>query len=133
MVQLVVRLSALSGLTLPDLLRVFGEHLFTRFAVRYPEFFEGVTNAFIFLEGIESNIHTEVRKLYPDAELPSFECFLEGQDKLVMDYRSNRGMADLAAGLIRGAAAHFNEKLVINRDDFSNGNGTNVRFSVSHQ
>jgi len=27
-----------------------------------------------FLYGIESVIHTEVRKLYPDAQLPSFDC-----------------------------------------------------------
>ncbi|MFN0085537.1 MAG: heme NO-binding domain-containing protein [Blastocatellia bacterium] len=132
-VQLVIKLSQISGVALPDLLRTFGEHLFGRFLIRFPEIFEGINGAFTFLERIESHIHTEVRKLYPDADLPEFATSMTGPDELVMIYRSHRGMADLAEGLIRGCAAHFNEPLLIHREDISNGAGTGVRFSITHQ
>ena len=72
MVALVSALSARSGLAVADLLRAFGAHLFGRFVQGYPDFFARVDNAFDFLAGIEDIIHAEVRKLYPDAELPHF-------------------------------------------------------------
>ncbi|MDX2029022.1 MAG: heme NO-binding domain-containing protein [Blastocatellia bacterium] len=132
-VQLVIKLSQLSGVALPDLLRAFGQHLFGRFVVRFPEMFEGIDDAFTFLQRIESHIHTEVRKLYPDADLPHFDCTLTSPGELVMVYRSNRGMADLAEGLINGCAAHYNEPLRIHREDISEGAGTGVQFTITHQ
>src|SRR6266540_2882152 len=77
MVQLVTELSRESGIAVPALLHLFGKHLFGRFVANYPQFFEGIDSAFDFLEKIHSYIHVEVRKLYPDAELPSFECISE--------------------------------------------------------
>ncbi len=132
-VQLVVRLSDLSGVALPALLQAFGQHLFGRFVERYPEMFDGIGDAFTFLQRIESHIHTEVRKLYPDADLPEFDCSLQGPDELIMVYRSNRGMADLAAGLIAGCAAHFRESLAIRREDLSSGAASHVRFNIIRQ
>jgi Haem-NO-binding len=52
-------------------LRSFGKHLFGRFVCNYPQFFGGINSALTFLANIEGYIHVEVRKLYPDAELPS--------------------------------------------------------------
>jgi len=73
LIALVAALSRATGLAIPVLVREFGRHLFRRFVELYPRFFSGVGSAFDFLMGIEMHIHTEVKKLYPDAELPSFE------------------------------------------------------------
>lgn len=106
LVKMVVALSKRTNIAAPALVQVFGEHLFGRFNALYPSFFAGVTSALDFLEGIETIIHTEVRKLYPDAQLPKFEC-KRAPDGLSMLYSSPRHFGDLAEGLIRGAVAHF--------------------------
>ena len=77
----------------PDALQTaFGRYLFTRFAAVYPQFFAGVSCSFDFFELVETYIHVEVRKLYPDAELPSFDIQRQGAERITMVYRSARRM-----------------------------------------
>ena len=125
-ISLVGNLSKYSKIPAPDLIYVFGKHLFSRFTILYSNLLEDYKDAFTFLESIENYIHVEVKKLYPDAQLPSFQCSREG-DNLIMDYKSDRAMADLAHGLMEGSFAHFNEKITIKREDMSD-DGTSVRF-----
>ncbi|MEY2861095.1 MAG: hypothetical protein RL392_1553 [Pseudomonadota bacterium] len=120
LVQMVVALSKRTDIAVPALVHTFGEHLFGRFYALFPAFFQGVTSALDFLEGIETVIHTEVRKLYPDAQLPQFDC-TRSADGLQMLYSSPRHFGDLAEGLIRGAVAHFGDQLQITRNNQPNG------------
>ncbi|MFK7923313.1 MAG: heme NO-binding domain-containing protein [Bacteroidia bacterium] len=117
MVALVVNLSKETDLSVPDLLVAFGRHLFTRFAAGYGHFFNGVNDCFTFLLSIENYIHIEVKKLYPDAELPSFDTQLISEHELSMIYSSARGFADFAQGLIEGCIKHFGETVSIQRED----------------
>jgi len=133
MVKLVCGVARRSGVPVPELLETFGIHLFARFTVTYPQFFAGVADAFDFLENVESYIHVEVRKLYPDAELPSFASHRPDGTTLCMDYRSGRAMSDLALGLIRGCLAHFGVQADVSREDRSGGAGTDVRFTIRRQ
>jgi hypothetical protein len=133
MVQLVTQLSVATGATVPVLGHTFGKYLFGRFVVLYPQLFEGVESAYSFLEKVDSTIHIEVLKLYPDAELPRFECNTSEPGRLTMIYRSMRGFADLAAGLIEGCIEHFGETIDVQREDLSGGQGTHVRFSLTKQ
>jgi hypothetical protein len=119
--RLVGQLHRATGLPAPDLVRAFGRHLFRRFHVLYPAFFRGTDSAFDFLERVETIIHTEVRKLYPDAELPTFECTRPAPGRLAMLYRSRRPFADLAEGLIRGCIEHFGEAIEVRREDLAPG------------
>ncbi len=82
---------------------------------------------------VESYVHVEVRKLYPDAELPYFECEAPDEKHMVMTYRSTRPLADLAEGLIAGCAAHFGETIDIAREDLPGERGTHVRFTLTKQ
>lgn len=116
LVDLVVALSKHTDIPVPSLVKTYGQHLFTVFANNYQNFFEGVPDAFTFLNGIEEVIHAEVIKLYPDAELPTFHCKRDG-NLLYMTYHSNRHFADLAEGLILGSAAYFNETFKIDREE----------------
>jgi hypothetical protein len=131
-VQLLLQLHRVAGVPVADLLRNFGQHLFGRFVVRYPEMFEGVPDAFTFLTLIDSQIHTEVRKLYSDAELPTFACTRVKPNELTMLYQSKRGMEDLAEGLIKGCALHFREQLLVRREKIADGVGSGVRFHILH-
>jgi hypothetical protein len=83
------------------------------------------------LVGIESVIHTEVRKLYPDAELPSFEVMQQSSDELVLDYHSPRCMDDLAHGLIDACIAHFNEPVTLARRPLGKTQADGTRFTLT--
>lgn len=129
-ITLFTNLAKTTGKSIPTLLRNYGHYLFGRFYKRYPFFFEKPTNTFEFLTTIENTIHVEVRKLYEDAELPTFECRHNGDDQMEMTYRSARALSDLALGLIEGCAAHYAEKIEISREDLSDGKGTCVKFHL---
>lgn len=131
MVSMVVALSQHSGIEVTDLVRAFGQYLFGRFVIGFPSFFHGVDNAFQFLSGIEDIIHVEVLKLYPDAELPSFDVEHHDAQKLVLLYHSPRHFEDLAEGLMRGCVAHFGEQIAITREPAAHG--ASHRFHLTRQ
>jgi hypothetical protein len=133
MVELLGNLGRQSGIPVSELLEAFGRHLFSQLASAYRRLFENISSAFDFLEHLEGYIHVEVRKLYPEAELPRFECQNSGPDRLVLVYQSGRGLADLAHGMILGCADHFGDPLEIEREDLSAGVGTHVRFTLTRQ
>jgi len=110
MAALVTRLSELTGQPVPELLKAYGRFLFGQFARLYPVFFEGVLGSIEFSSRIEGVIHVEVKKLYPDAELPSFEVLEHTPERLRMVYRSERHLGDLAEGLLDACIAHFGER-----------------------
>lgn len=129
LVQMVDRLSTLSAKPGAELLCSFGSYLLTRFAAGFPTFFRHAS-VFDFLASIEGTVHQEVRRLYPDAELPSFTYERPSSDRLVMIYQSRRSLADLAEGLIHGAIAHFGEAVQVQRDELSD-NPQTTRFTLT--
>ena len=116
MVTLVTNLSTLTDVSVPDLLMEFGRHLFKRFVISFPAFFEGIKSTLEFLPRVDNVVHMEVKKLYPDAELPSFSCVMSGPDAMIMTYRSKRSLPDLAEGLIHACIDHFGDSLVVKRE-----------------
>jgi len=133
MLALVTRLSEKTGMPVPELVSAFGRYLFSRFVVLYPGFFENIDGAFAFLERIEVHVHVEVKKLYPDAELPSFATSQPEADTMFMVYTSTRPFADLAHGLIEGCILHYGESIDIAMEDLSDEGRTHVRFTLTRQ
>lgn len=130
LVALIVRLSALSQVSATEIVRGFGHHLFGRFVQAYPQFFTHARGTIPFLERIESYIHAEVRKLYPDADLPHFDVARVDGGGMQLVYRSSRHLADLAEGLILGCADHFGDEVELHREDLSSGLEQVVRFTI---
>lgn len=97
------------------LLYGFGQHLFGTFCRIYGQFFEHLTDVFSFYQAVDQHIHVEVKKLYPDADLPNFQFTRLDERTVEMIYRSERCMGDLVEGLIVSAAAFFQEKVCIKR------------------
>ena len=95
----------------------------------YPAFITACDSSLQLVSRIEQVIHTEVRKLYPDAELPSFEVESHTTGRLSVVYRSPRCLADLAVGLIDGAIVHYGEqgRVSVQREALD-GEGKAVRF-----
>lgn len=117
LLQLVGALSKTTNISVRDLVYKYGYHLFFRFNTLMPNFFEEPKCAFEFLESVHGTIHVEVKKLYPDAQLPSFETFRPTDDSLVMVYQSQCPFADFAHGLISGCIDFYEEAIEITSED----------------
>lgn len=128
MLTLVTHLSEATGIPVQDLIHAFGHHLLTRFAALFPTMFSGVDGTFSFLTRIEDYIHVEVRKLYPDAELPHFVYEWPSEGEMIMTYSSKRPFALLAGGLIAGAIEHYGEAIDVQMEDLAEGASTSARF-----
>lgn len=121
MAALVKALSSQTGIPVPELLQAYGEHLFAALVGAFPHFLEGKTSSFEFLNVLDTYIHAEVRKLYPDAELPRFVIERAEPGRMLMTYISTRHMEDLARGLLLGCFKHFGEDVTIATEPLSNG------------
>lgn len=108
LMALVGALSEETGKQAQELVHRFGVDLADTFRRQHPGYFD-VTDYFDFIESIDSRIHVEVRKLYPDAELPRFDTVRRTDEALVVDYVSNRALEALACGLLVGSAKHFGD------------------------
>lgn len=109
LVTLVTAFSDHSGVAGDELQRMFGHWMLKNFGKSYPEFFKDKTDSFSMLEAIDGEIHVEVRKLYPEAELPRFTTRRTANNTLEMDYASPRPLAPFCHGLIEATTAHFNQ------------------------
>lgn len=127
---LVTALARRTGQPLPQLLEGFGRFCFARWVSYVPEHFAD-KDLFDILAGIDAFHELEVRKLYPDAELPSFKVESRDDHTLVLRYFSCKPLADLAAGVIDGAAAHLGETVRIKHWPVTDGTEAHVRFEVT--
>jgi len=130
MVAMVVELGKAVDADPSALVKVFGKYLFGRFVITHDSIVSKFENGRQLLAGIESVIHTEVRRLYPDAKLPEFDCEDRDDGALIMDYSSTRPFADLAEGLIDGALTHFNESAVVERQEQPPEHPHGTRFII---
>lgn len=127
---LVMNLNKETQIPVPDLLEVFGAYFFTFLASNYSHFLDRANSLFEFLNSIHNHIHVEVKKLYPDAELPVFDTIEMTDLKMVMNYTSERKLGDFAKGLLGKSAEHFNEKVIIDSKSL-NESGTQIQFTIT--
>lgn len=131
LMTLVQAISAHTGIASPDLKRQFGHWMHAHFVDNYSDFFADKPDALAMLEAIENEVHVEVRKLYPDAELPRFDSErLPGQDALRLTYRSPRALDDFCHGLVEACVAHFGTPAQIDRRDLGQPGETVAEFTV---
>ncbi|ASP39274.1 heme NO-binding protein [Bacterioplanes sanyensis] len=116
LVALVVAVSEHTGLSVDELLYRFGQFMVPAFESSYPVFFHGFDHLLDFLETVEATVHKEVRKLYSDAALPTFEVTRSAANELTMLYRSPRKLCRLAEGLIDGSATRFSTPYRLSHD-----------------
>jgi hypothetical protein len=116
---LLAALAERNGTSVTQVLRAFGAHLAGAFHSTYPELFAGSPDALTFLAGVGDYVHVEVHKRYPDAQLPRFIAERADDHTLLLTYRSHRGLADLAEGLIHGVARHYGESVLVTRQERS--------------
>ena len=129
MLSLLKHLSQHSGLSIDDLLLTYAEHFFSVLANSYPGLINKYKDPIDLLSSIEHHIHVEVQKIYPEAELPTFEIIEKSNKKLVMIYKSSRAMYSFGLGLMRKTFEHFDTTASISYEKLAS-DGTEVKFSI---
>ncbi|QQR79798.1 MAG: heme NO-binding domain-containing protein [Deltaproteobacteria bacterium] len=122
-------LSKETGISVEDLVRTFGHFTLIKLSKLYPDFL--VKDFKEFLKTIDSVIHAEVKKIYPDAGLPSFTYEDPAPNQLVMIYKSPRKLCHLAEGLIAGAAEHYQTKHKLSQTKCMHLNDPHCRFELT--
>ena len=130
MLQLLQHLSANTGLSIDDLLLVYAEHFFSVLEDSYPGLLATYSDPIEMLSSIENHIHIEVRKIYPDAELPKFEVIEKTENSLTMVYKSSRAMHHFGLGLMNKTFEHFNTTATIELEKIKE-DGTEVKFVIN--
>lgn len=130
LMTLVQGFSKHSGIPGAELQRLFGHWMMKSFVKNYPDFFVGRSGSLDMLSAIEDEIHVEVRKLYPDADLPHFDIVRPDPMAMQMIYRSPRSLGDFCHGLIEGCVNHFGENAVIDRKDLGVEGQTEIDFRI---
>lgn len=131
LVAVVSRLAEITQIPMGDLIETYGRHLFGRIVGLYPPMVAQFSSSLPFIAQVDTFIHPQVKKLYPDADLPSFQVVSLSDDELVIDYTSNKPLMPLARGLMFGAADHFGEKIEIVEDNTLHDAGQLARFRVT--
>ncbi|MFI1743404.1 heme NO-binding domain-containing protein [Thalassobellus sediminis] len=129
MLQLLQHLSAHTSISIDDLLLVYAEHFFSVLEQSYPGLLARYKDPIEMLASIENHIHVEVRKIYPDAELPSFEVVERTENSLVMIYKSSRAMHHFGLGLMNKTFEHFDATATIELEKIKE-DGTEVKFLI---
>lgn len=107
-VRLVTIISEKLNTPIPDVLQMFGKHVFSYLAGTYPDISNRFSTAKDMLMHVDDYIHKEIAFYHPQkVGLPTFECVDRGEGALTMYYRSPRKLCYLAEGVIQGVATHF--------------------------
>lgn len=130
MLQLLSHLSEKTKLSIDDLLLTYGEHFFRVLVESYPGLIKKYNDPIEMLASIENHIHVEVLKIYPDAELPTFEVISKTKNSLSMIYKSSRSMYYFGLGLMNKTFEHFNSSAEILMEKLKE-DGSEVKFIIT--
>lgn len=131
MFQLLEQLSDRTKISKNDLLLVYGEHFFSVIERNYPQFLKMYDDPIMMLASIESHIHVEVQKIYPNAELPTFEVLDKTKNSIELLYKSSRAMHYFGMGLINKTFQYFKMTAKIVYDKIKD-DGTEVKISITN-
>ncbi len=112
-VRMVIALSKMTGVDLDELQRLFGKFLFARLIDAHVGHAKGIHDTFTLLPRIEDTIHGKVKKLYPDASLPTITAEDIGDGSMEVYYHSKSGFGHVCHGLIEGCIEHFDDNISI--------------------
>ena len=98
LLQLLQNLKIQTGISIDNLLLIYGEHFFSVIETNYKDLLSSYNDPIEMLASIENHIHVEVRKIYNDAELPTFIIKEKTKKTLILIYKSSRSMHHFGLG-----------------------------------
>lgn len=105
------KVGSLVGKNHKDIWATMGEENIKTFSKNYPGFFRH-ESAYQFLKSM-NDVHVIVMKRFKGAVPPILDVVPISSKEVHFIYRSKRGMSDYLAGLIKGVADYFNEKIEV--------------------
>ncbi|WP_340200560.1 heme NO-binding domain-containing protein [Ascidiimonas sp. W6] len=114
MFELIHNLSEKSDIAAGNLIYAYGHYFFKKLVESHANIFEMYTSPIDLLNAIESHIHVHVRKIYKDAELPSFDVIEKSDTKITMIYQSERSLYMFAKGLMEKTFEHYGKNATVN-------------------
>ena len=129
LVTLLTYVSKKTNIKQEVLLEEFGRFVFPYLIGKHSYIVKEYSNPIDLLAGIENHIHIEVKKLYEDAELPTFSVAEKTKTSLSLIYTSSRGLTYFAIGLMKETLDFFKVKGKIDMDPAYKNNGS-VKFHI---
>ncbi len=114
MVGLAQDVAAALSMSMPEVLKAFGEYLFSHLKARHPSIVANFNCFADLIIGIDKVIHVEVAKLYHEPNLPEIDAQIIEDGFILMRYNSKRQLCMCAEGLIFGAASHYGIDVTLN-------------------
>ena len=130
LLQLLQNLQTKTGISIDNLLLIYGEHFFSVIETNYKDLLSSYNDPIEMLASIENHIHVEVLKIYPEAELPTFEVIEKTEVSIIMIYKSSRAMHHFGLGLMNKTFEHFNSSATIVLEKIKE-DGTEVKFIIT--
>jgi len=131
LIAMVTELSVLTNTPVYELVKAFGQYLFHTLAFKHAVFVENKPDFIEFLKSIEDVIHKEVKKLYPNPNLPSLKWEQHDDKSLSLYYKSPRKLCHLAEGLIKGAAEHYQVEYNMGHDPCMHDGSDHCHFKIA--
>jgi hypothetical protein len=122
--------SKLSGKPIPGVLDDFGQFIVPKLIQMYGSSVKPTWKTLDFLENVEGAIHKLVRMKNPGAKPAKLETSRTGPNDLVLKYSSPRKLCPLAAGMIKGVANHYHQKVSVTETTCMNRGGSCCTFNV---
>ena len=133
LINMVQALSVKTGIEIEPLIEQFGRYLFKKLYETSPVDISKIDSLQSFLLAIDGLIHVEVKRLHPNAYLPTFEYETVDENTLIMYYSSKRKLWHVSIGLIFGAAEQFNEKISIKHPECMHQGAVRCKLVISFE
>lgn len=102
-----------TGAPVHDILEDFGGFIAPDLLAMYRSLVKPEWRTLEFLENTEETIHRVVRIKEPSAQPPALRCERLSDNEVVVRYTSPRRLCAVARGIIRGVAAHYQDRVEI--------------------
>ena len=112
-IKLISTASEMTGLPVPAILEDFGEFIAPDLLQMYGGVINPAWKTLDVIEHTEEQIHSVVRLHNPYARPPNLKCIRTSQDEVEIHYSSPRKMCDVAKGIAKGLAKHYEESISI--------------------
>ena len=130
MLQLITHLSQNTDIAVDDLLMVYAEHLFAALVRMHPDLVSHYKDPMDLVASIENHIHVEVKKIYPESQLPTFDLIERSDTSMTMIYKSDKALYMLGKGLMEETFKLFKQPVSIALEKIKE-DGTEVKFIIS--
>lgn len=103
------------------LLETFGSYIAPGLLQTYKSFMKPEWDCMDLLEHVELTMHRAVRASTKDTSPPILKIKRLSKSQIQLDYSSERKMISLGVGIIKAIGQHYNEDLIIERNETATG------------